>query len=360
MKNAVMINRFGDRVGLALLVLAAVAVAAPGHAAVLESPLILVDNQHVDLEVPYQGGQWNVYVDADDDGPRPTNGAILYLNSRTRTTRANWESWIGASPGQTVWIAEQGSQPGEIYLGWASTGCGPMGFWLPDDSRLSTPFSYIEISLVDIRGFDTDADPANNPAPPGDFALWETDGYGNKTPWISTAEAPADGNRAFILAGGHSHFSWAFTAEGLYELDFQMRACRSGGGMITSDVFTFVFGVERPLPGDANLDDQVSALDAAALAANWLTASSEVGWLEGDFNNDRRVDDLDASIMAANWTASAEGQSVPEPPAAILLLSTAGLLLGYQARRKQQGGPDSSAIGVAKRQELSRRRACCP
>ncbi|MBN2023458.1 MAG: TIGR03769 domain-containing protein [Pirellulales bacterium] len=300
----------------------------PALAVTLDSPLVVVDDQHVDLEVPYSGGAWNLHVNAADDGPMEANQAILHLNERTRTVRDAYEPWIGAAPGQTIWIAEQNSRPGELYLGLAARGCDSLASWLPNDARITIPFAYIQVALVAVRGYDGDADPANNPAAPGDFALWETSGSGAKTAWMSTAAALPDGNFYYMIPGGHAHLSWGFTAPGLYEVDLEARAYL-GAGMtnpIGSDVVTFVFGVERPFPGDANLDDEVGPSDAGALAAHWLSSSPEIGWLEGDFNNDRTVDDLDLAVLAAHWSLG-EGptSSVPEP--GIGAFATAGALV---------------------------------
>jgi len=76
-----------------------------------------------------------------------------------------------------------------------------------------------------------------------------------------------------------------------------------------------------PLPGDANIDGQVNAKDAAILAAHWLDADG-VGWAEGDFNRDGVVDDLDASILAAHWVfAGGAANAVPEPSSLAILVA---------------------------------------
>ena len=72
------------------------------------------------------------------------------------------------------------------------------------------------------------------------------------------------------------------------------------------------------MPGDANQDGKVDAIDAGILAANWLKTGN-VTWAEGDFNEDGIVDDVDATIMAANYGASSS--AVPEPVVMALLLA---------------------------------------
>ncbi|MBN1912464.1 MAG: exo-alpha-sialidase [Pirellulales bacterium] len=92
------------------------------------------------------------------------------------------------------------------------------------------------------------------------------------------------------------------------------------------------------LPGDANNDGQVDALDAQRLAENWL--AGDATWNMGDFNGDLVVDDLDASILAANWGNTAVENAVPEPSTLVGLLSLAGAVL-----RRRKGATGSASAG---------------
>ena len=302
----------------------------------VQSPLVLVDKQHVDIEVPIIGGVWTPKVKAWYDGDLPAERSLLILNSNTQTVRSSWDSWIGAEDGQIAWVIDQLSAPNELWLGMAARGCDSLGSWLPDDSRISTAWQYIQVDMLEVRGYDGDDDPTNNPAAPGYVSLWDTDSWGTKTPWFSTAETLADGNRTYMIPGGHSHFYWAFTAEGIYEMDIQPRTYLGPGktNLSVGPVITLYFGVERPFPGDANLDDQVNADDAAILATHWGTSGTDISWLEGDFNNDHLVNAIDASILAANWGCSgSETTAIPEPGTAGLFLT--GIVVGLTALRKR-------------------------
>ncbi|MCX7425921.1 MAG: PEP-CTERM sorting domain-containing protein [Planctomycetia bacterium] len=86
-----------------------------------------------------------------------------------------------------------------------------------------------------------------------------------------------------------------------------------------------------PIPGDANLDQVVDDTDASILGANWQVQSGAT-WAMGDFNRDQKVDDKDAAILAANWGPAAEGASVPEPAAVMLLLGALASLLVWRRR----------------------------
>lgn len=74
------------------------------------------------------------------------------------------------------------------------------------------------------------------------------------------------------------------------------------------------------LPGDANLDGTVDALDLNALALSWR---GEAGWHGGDFTADGLVDAADLNLLAVNWRHAA-ASPVPEPSGwAIGVLSVA-------------------------------------
>ena len=95
----------------------------------------------------------------------------------------------------------------------------------------------------------------------------------------------------------------------------------------TADVAELVSVILGVPFGDANLDGTVDNADAAALASNWQ-AGWDVGWSDGDFNGDGRVNEVDATIMAANWQQTiVPNASVPEPGAAVLLLSVFGFCI---------------------------------
>ena len=100
------------------------------------------------------------------------------------------------------------------------------------------------------------------------------------------------------------------------------------------------------LPGDANSDRHVNALDLSALATHWLDGV-DAGYMEGDFNGDNLTNALDLSLLASNWmTAPATGGAnfgqppstldlagIPEPTTALLLAAGAVMLLGRQRAR---------------------------
>ncbi|NLE36955.1 MAG: PEP-CTERM sorting domain-containing protein, partial [Pirellulaceae bacterium] len=116
---------------------------------------------------------------------------------------------------------------------------------------------------------------------------------------------------------------------------YQLDDYFSGTGMLLVTELTFV-----QIPGDADGDMKVDAVDAKRLAENWgatsLNPSYTTMWEMGDFNGDGKIDAKDASILAAQWgdytsgSSESQGTAVPEPGMLALLL---GLALAGLARR---------------------------
>ncbi|HBO45749.1 MAG TPA: hypothetical protein DD670_17855, partial [Planctomycetaceae bacterium] len=124
----------------------------------------------------------------------------------------------------------------------------------------------------------------------------------------------------------------AYLDAGTY--DFGASGTYSPGTMYTIAALAQAPPAPVAIPGDADRNGTVDAVDARALAQNWgITTGAE--WTDGDFNGDGAVNAEDASILAANWGWSATAESasaVPEP--AFLVFSLTGLLvLGLRRQR---------------------------
>jgi len=52
---------------------------------------------------------------------------------------------------------------------------------------------------------------------PGDFLLWQDDGFGGANMFFDSA-----GDSFTLAAGSHTHYNWGFTEKGIYELEFEI------------------------------------------------------------------------------------------------------------------------------------------
>jgi uncharacterized protein (TIGR03790 family) len=124
---------------------------------------------------------------------------------------------------------------------------------------------------------------------------------------------------------------------------------------------------KQVLPGDANLDGKVTAMDLDILSTNWMRSGQAGGamWGYGDFNGDGTVTALDLDVLSTNWGKTASWASgsaavaapldvqafldsiaVPEPTAISLFIAPLiSILVGYlycQSRRAANLIPSKS------------------
>ena len=145
--------------------------------------------------------------------------------------------------------------------------------------------------------------------------------------------------------GGYSTIPLTGGSGSLLEIDFHVIGSSGtsvlditgtlNGGNISASPGSINVVSEPPIPGDANLDDQVDDADAYILATNWLVGSSAT-WGMGNFNGDGYVNDVDATIMAANWQVGVPAKgAIPEPGMIILLAGALLSLLMWRAAGKR-------------------------
>lgn len=176
--------------------------------------------------------------------------------------------FIGAPPGEPVWIAVQGSPgDGEAWPGFDNNqSAGTFGSYTPADPRVfqGSGLPWIRISLVGYL-------PPHGKS--SEFSMWIFD-TSTQSPkiWMSTFEPPVSGNHFYYPSGGHEHMAWGFTATGIHRLTLQASAYLGPGATNPtgpSDPYTVTFAVGTVARWQATwfeaaeLDDPaISGLDA--------------------------------------------------------------------------------------------------
>ena len=278
----------------------------------------VLTTEHTDLSSSYDGG-WSMTVQGYQSGGFAPNDALLFVDRPARGNRPAGTSFdfIGTAAGQKYWRLGQTQNSKILYLGANSYGTdfSSVGSYAETDPRVgaAVPAPWIKYTVTGVHGLKPE-DPA-----PGAFSVWSSEDAGPNV-WISSAQAGLTGQDSlFILAQGHAHFNWGFTARGIYGIDIVASAYAGPGktNPTSSQAYTFYFGVEAGLPGDATLDSIVDGADYTDWADNFL-AKADATWRDGDFNLDGIVDGVDYTIWADHFgtgfpSAAAVVTAVPEP-----------------------------------------------
>lgn len=176
----------------------------------------ILTNQHADIGVAYEGGLWNLHIHNETDGieyspPSGPGGAILEVGSAAAgTVPANPQfSFLGPS-GSPVWILPNTQNPSLLFLGFGAEEL-QAGLFVGDS---------VTMSLSSISG-------------PGEFAVFDFDFFGNPLVLMNTRDGITAGDSVSLVAGAHNDMNWAFSAPGLYTVNFE-----ASGTLVDGNVFT--------------------------------------------------------------------------------------------------------------------------
>jgi surface-anchored protein len=214
------------RLKLCVLALLAVMMTRPA----LSQPVIW--DHHADIGVDYTLlSGWNLHIhDEDDMVEYDPADAILGVGVEAlqpRPVGAQFD-FIGVGAGDPVWILPQVQNPSLNFLGLAAEELDPDDLfedWDPDGSGGVASARWFRFDLVSVVG-------------PGDFSVWLN---GGPSVAFATSDGVTSADRAFVLAGGHTDYNWAFTQPGTYEVSFTATGTLAGGTLSTSAPATYTF-----------------------------------------------------------------------------------------------------------------------
>jgi surface-anchored protein len=190
--------------------------------------------EHADVGVNYEVGAWDLHVHHHDLGEFEPGDAILGVDIAaalsTVPAGAQW-SFLGTA-GSSVWILPQTENHDLLFLGLGT-------------EELATGIfngNQVTLSLKALNG-------------PGNFSVYQTDMFGTPTVFMNSGDGIAAGDAVALTAGGHRHVNWAFTAPGVYQIDFEGSGTLADGNVFTSSGnATYTFEVAAvPEPGSLAL-----------------------------------------------------------------------------------------------------------
>lgn len=228
-------------------------------ALLLNSPaqaLVIFGPGHMDIDFNVINDQWELSFSHDDQGDFDiAEPSVLYGDDTIRISMPAAPAFAqtGVSAGDNIWIFPQTQAGSVVWPGLSTerTVTSQLSNWDPPSTLVGSG-SYMMLNLL---GVSYTGSGTNN-----QFSLWSTNGFGNPTFYMSTADGLGSNDAYPMLAGGHSHMNWGFSSEGIYDLTFNVSTQLANGNQLTSDPFTLRFGINQvPEPGSLALGGLLTA-----------------------------------------------------------------------------------------------------
>lgn len=210
----------------------------------------LISDGHVDIGIAYEEGAWDLHLhvglEPDDFELEPDEGAFfgsVANNSIFQLTVPNDPdfSFLG-NVGDPFWRFPISNEPGLPFIGIAAEEVEPSDF-----------VGNLTLTFTSLSG-------------PGDFFLYEFDTFGD--PVVLFDSSDGFGDTLTLPIGTHSHYNFAFTAEGVYGVGLEASGILDDGfnTPTSSGTSIYTFGVNvNPIP-----EPETYALWAGAFAMGFL------------------------------------------------------------------------------------------
>ena len=164
---------------------------------------------HADIAMIYGDNHWRFQAPGSS---LDANEVLIVGGPDSRVTAPSGSEFgfLGATPDSDIYILPQSGAPETIPdLGITSNADPADAFaaYSNPDSRDDANAAWIEMQLLEMRGPEG-----------GHFSLYNS-GLEEPTVWMASSDGIDDSDSLFTPAGSHSHYNWAFTQPGVYEID---------------------------------------------------------------------------------------------------------------------------------------------
>lgn len=216
---------------------------------------------HVDLGgIIVDGAQ--EFLARDDTAPEPVwrqpQDTILVLGDNALQTlpEQGGFDFVGAKPGQQVWVVPQTEIAGVPWLGWNTQ----------SPTLLDVVDRNVEISFLGHTG-------------PGEFALFLQNG-GFEAPEVLVSTVKPEKDSFHVDLNTHTHANWTFTEPGIHQVGLKMTAPRKDGGTFEGTaIVTFAVGQNTDPAQAIGMGWNEAAADKGAAQTPWLWIAIGVGVL---------------------------------------------------------------------------------
>jgi surface-anchored protein len=185
----------------------------------------LIDS-HVDIAVAYQPADETnklAVVVRDDDSGRTYRSNEVALVAVEAAKLDLPPGTVFGEAGAPLWVLPQSQSPGILYVGLSGEGVSP-GL-----------FGAFDLRLIEVRG-------------PGSVFVWQAGSLGDFDLRFNSADGVTAADAIPVLPGGHSHFNWGFTTNGVFEVVLQVSGQRAGVGTNDFSLPTALRFEVEPLP----------------------------------------------------------------------------------------------------------------
>lgn len=186
---------------------------------------IVYTSGHADIGVGFEGGNLHIHFHAEDAigtfgggslpaGEYDADALVIGVPgpSVNRPAGAQW-NFLAAAENDPVWFLPAQDNPNipKPFLGIATEELDAADGW-------TTQLTWSMDSISKVMGDDSS------------LAIYNVDQFQAIEIQASSRIPTANGNDWTQAAGGHDHFNYGFTGEGLYEVTFSINGTNAGGG----------------------------------------------------------------------------------------------------------------------------------
>jgi putative ABC transporter-associated repeat protein len=223
----------------------------------------VLDAGHVDMGPKYDGGQWRFLI--HDDLARDDAGAasvwrypaetVLHVVDEAQLPVPDDPAYefLGAAPGDPVWVVPQTQHPDVVWLGWNTQ----------DPEVMQTIDRGITLSLSGVQG-------------PGVVAVYLQSGAFTQ-PQLLWDSRTAGAQPIWVDVNTHTHANWVFTEPGVYLLQLTAAADLVDGSTVSdTQLIRFAVGTATA-PADAFAATWAGAAPAGQPATGGEAAAEDPG-----------------------------------------------------------------------------------